>query len=60
MLNMNEKVGDHVIDHVSNPIISLGWYQKDMQTTVFKELMNILNRRQSCEENISKKVNNFF
>ena len=31
-----------------------------MQTSFFQKLMNILNRRQSHEKDIDKKIDNFF
>ncbi len=61
MLSVSEEVGGHVIGHVSDHVISWGWYQKDVQTNFLKELMNILNRGQSRKEDIlGKKVDDFF
>ncbi len=49
----------HMISHVSSHIISWGWYQKGVQLTFLKELMNIINRGQSRERDIGKKVDDF-
>ncbi len=60
MFSMSGEVRGHVIGHVSDHVISWGWYWKNVQTTFLKELINILNREQSREEDIGKKVDNFF
>lgn len=60
MFGVSEETRGHMIGHVSNCIISSGWYQKSMQTTFLEELMNILNKRQLCKRDIVKKVDDFF
>ncbi len=60
MLSVSREVGGHVIVHVGDHVISWGWYRKDVQMTFLEELMNILNRGQSREGDIGKKVDDFF
>ncbi len=60
MLSASEEVGGYVIGHMSDQVISWGWYQKDVQTTFFVELMNILNRGRLRKEDIGKKVDDIF
>ena len=57
---MSEEIGDYVISHVGNHVISGDLYQKGVQTIFFKELINIFNKRQSCKRDIGTKVDNFF
>ncbi len=45
MLSVSEEVGGHVISHISNHIISFGWYHKGMQITFLEKLMNMIVSR---------------
>ena len=60
MLSKSGKAGSYVVGHVSDPVISWGSYQKAVQIIFLEELINILNKGQSYERNIDKKVDDFF
>ncbi len=49
-----------MIYHVIDNIINGGGNRNGVQITFLKELINILDKGQSRERNISKKVINFF
>ena len=50
----------HFIDHMGNHIIYSDKYSKNVQINFFEKRINIFNREQSYEGDMSKKVNEFF
>ncbi len=58
MLSVSGEAGGHVIGHMSDHVISWGWYWKGVQTTFLKELIIILRRGQLRAKVIDIKLKN--